>query len=206
MAEIEQEWHARQERARQLALGIDYSQAREVAAAKGRNQILGPAQRKAIARAASHLNPINGRTAQARWDKLLTLGTDKPGSLGFVAVGTKGTVSLGATLGTSSGHVSEMLKRLQNEGLVITYRQHPAVRRPRLVALQVPLVTDWLVWLAQRRHWDITTSGPTNAMRSADALNLACDCLARRSAPPQHLVTQTDAENYIRKLRRRPPN
>lgn len=202
----EADWRDEQQRARDLGLGISSSQAQEVAATARRQQILGPKIRRQIADAAARLNPINGRTAQAKWDRLLALATAKPGSLGFVPVGDHGTTSLALKLSTSSGNVSTMLARLEGDGLIVTYGRWETARRPRLVAVQVPLLTDALVWLAQRRYWDLSKGGPANTMRSVDALNLACECLARRSAPPQHLVTQADAENYLRRLRRRPPN
>ena len=198
----EDEWHAKQESARHLALGVDHSQAQEVAAAYGKHQILGPSERRKVAAAASGLNPINGQKAQARWDRLLAMGTQKPGSLGFVSVGDHGTISLAAKLDAPDGTISKMLDRLHGEALIHTYAHHTPGRRPRLVCVQIPLLTDSLVWLAQRRHWDIGGLGSGKTMRSSTALDVVRAALARKLAPPDTLATEADVEKWLRRLNR----
>ena len=92
------------------------------------------------------------RSMRDRWAELVELAADKSWALGFVEV-DRGIRGLGEDLQTPFTSLSRNLVawREANPPLVRIATDIPEGDQERVVMLQVPLVTRWLLWVAEYR-------------------------------------------------------
>ena len=92
------------------------------------------------------------RSMRDRWAELVELSADKTWALGFVEI-DRGIRGLGEDLQTPFTSLSRNLVacREANPPLVRIATHTPEGDQERFVMLQIPLVTRWLLWVAEYR-------------------------------------------------------
>lgn len=129
-----------------------------------------------------------------KWAVIVGIATEKPDSLGFVPVAVGGTKALAELLDTSPGNVSRSLKSWEQQGAIFRF-EHKGIRGlPSLVGIQVPELTDALVWFASRAFSTLEGSGAGGApMTIPQAQKIAGNLLERRTLLPHSLRTFSQA-------------
>jgi hypothetical protein len=142
--------------------------------------------RSALAHAASTWRPQHTARAQEKWEALIERATAKPTSLGFILLGTGGTEALGELLGTSAGNAAATARRWEELGVVRRFDRTRDRGLPLLTGLQIPELTDALVWFAARAFYKLSGPGAGGApMTIAQAQHIAALCLERRQPLPE---------------------
>jgi len=92
------------------------------------------------------------QATRERWCALLELGISKPATLGFIDV-RSGLRGLAEDLETSASTLSRNLRQWESSPTTLVRLGHQKRDRgrPELVVIQIPLLTEWLLWVAEAK-------------------------------------------------------
>ena len=139
------------------------------------------------------------RSMRDRWAELVELAADKSWALGFVEV-DRGIRGLGEDLQTPFTSLSRKLVawREANPPLVQVATETPEGDQEQFVMLQVPLVTRWLLWVAEyRAHYFAQIP---RALYLDEISEIAQEMICSDMEPS--VMSYEDARKLLRKLRR----
>ena len=162
--------------------------------------LLRPTARAALRHAVASWNPVRTSAAQKKWRLLLSQAAARPRSLGFVVLGSGGTGDLGDILGTSAGRASSDALRWEDRGVVRLYHVERDRGLPRLAGLQVPDLTDALVWLATRAYYKLNGIGVDGPPMTINQAQLIAATLLRRREPIPEITTFDQAARLLDEL------
>ena len=140
------------------------------------------------------------RTRQL-WTDLVDAAMSQNTSLGFIAVPDGGLVSLAEQFGVAPSTMSANLNRwrLGDHPMAVTYYGAKRTRHPPLQLVQLPDVTDLMMWTAAARVPCLV------AKRSAPSLPQIADLLGylaeHRATPGSAPETYDEAQWLLRRLR-----
>ena len=121
-------------------------------------------------------NRMREASERQRWASIVDAATRVPGQVGFVAVGTGGSRTLAQRLDVPQALLTRTLNRWQarTPPLVECFYGPKVTRHPPLEWVQVPLVTDLILWAAEVRVPTLRgREGPTVSLVASTVENLA---------------------------------
>ena len=144
-----------------------------------------------------------GRTVsqRSRWTALVNAAVRQPGTLGFVEVGD-GTNWLAETLGCGdqSTWSRTLTKWSRTEPALVVCGSATRRRgRPKLQIVQIPLLTEWLVWTAQANAVALNPRG-RDLMWTTTVRALATAAIPQLWPPPSPELARSKADLMIRQL------
>jgi hypothetical protein len=165
------------------------------------SDLLRPKARAALRHAVESWQPGRGARAQEKWSTIVRIASAKPRTLGFVILNPRGTEALAKILGTSSGNVSGTLSRWKAAtGAVLPYTQERERGLPVVTGLQIPDLTDALVWLATRTFYKLQGSSLGGPPMTIPQAQLIAATLLRRRQPIPEITTFDQAARLLDEL------
>ena len=145
----------------------------------------------------------HGRKKRTRqlWAGLVRTATSQNTSLGFIDVPDGGLVSLAEQFGVAPSTMSANLNRwrLGDHPMVVTYYGAKRTRHPPLRLVQLPDVTDLMVWAAEARlPYLVAQRSAPSLPQIADLLGYFAEHRATPGSPPE---TYDEAQWLLRRLR-----
>jgi hypothetical protein len=142
-----------------------------------------------------------GAEAEGNWRSLVNKSVAYPTTLGFVGL-PNGTTTLAVMLHIRTGSASRCMTRWEARGLIRTYRQVRDRGRPSIVGVEIPAVTETLIWIAERSYDRLVA--PSEVMPTHLALQVAVGWLkAGERWPNTQVRTYADAQVALQDLRAR---
>ena len=143
-------WHARAEATKQL------NWFREIANGCQPYEIMGSSARKSVTNVmssesfAKQVLGMRQKSMRRTWKRLVKLAADKPRALGFAQV-EEGLRGLEYDLGVDKGTLSRNLRAWEerDDKLIVVQRQESKSGRNPIVGVHIPLLTEWLLWVAE---------------------------------------------------------
>jgi hypothetical protein len=121
-------------------------------------------------------NRMREASERQRWAKIVDAATSAPGLVGFITVGAGGSRTLAQRLDVPPALLTRTLNRWQarTPPLVECFYGPRVKRHPPLGWVQVPLVTDLILWAAEVRVPTLQgRHGPTVSLVASTVENLA---------------------------------
>ena len=144
-----------------------------------------------------------GRKKRTRqlWTDLVDAAMSQNTSLGFIDVPDGGLVSLAEQFGVAPSTMSANLNRwrLGDHPMVVTYYGAKRTRHPPLQLVQLPDITDLLVWAAQARIPYLTSR--VNAPSLGQVTDLLAYFAEHRATPGSPPETYDEAQWLLRRLK-----
>ena len=142
------------------------------------------------------------RSMRQRWQRIVKEATRYPKSLGYIAV-KKGLNDVAQRLRCEPSTLFRNLKtwEVQEPPLVVCGYERDHGRKQRIGVMQVPLVSDWLLFIARANAQSL--GGLPNAITTAQTRKLVRAYLKARLAPPLSVssVGATEAQTLIAEAR-----
>ena len=121
-------------------------------------------------------NRMREASERQRWASIVDAATRGPGQVGFITVGAGGSRTLAQRLDVAPALLTRTLNRWQarTPPLVECFYGPKVTRHPPLEWVQVPLVTDLILWAAEVRVPTLRgRQGPTVSLVASTVENLA---------------------------------
>ena len=200
MDEYHDIWHFRREAKWRLSRAAEIGDCNryDLLGAKARRPIVKSLAAPAVAR---DVFGMRQASMQNRWRLLVELAADKPLALGFVQVfgALRGFgVDLDADYTTLCRNLNAW--EAHQPPLVVTGHGERTKARAPMVMIQVPFLTQWLLWTAEARAMAIAV--PRGSVNFDRIRRIACDQIPLGLPPPAtSTLTWSEGKQLLRKTR-----